>query len=187
MFSLESIRLVGRSLVPAYYDGEHIPARFDMLLAATLAGLAAASGGLGAVHALGFELESGHGMSHGRAVAVLLPHVMRYIQPAAPAKLLCVAGALGEDTRDLSNEEERKERQRKSGYSLSNSRFRASSPTMGSRQRTYRKWQRARRGSRGCLRTMRAARRLKTSAISTCWASLTNREGSGCKSTGPPP
>jgi len=102
MLALEAIRLVGKSLLAAYAKGENIEARYDMLLAASTAGLAWASGGLGAVHALSFVLETQHGMGHARAVSVMLPHVMDYNRIAATGKFASVALALGEETYGLS-------------------------------------------------------------------------------------
>jgi alcohol dehydrogenase class IV len=43
-----------------------------------LAGLAFASGGLGAVHALAYPLGTEYHLPHGRTNAVMLPHVMEF-------------------------------------------------------------------------------------------------------------
>jgi alcohol dehydrogenase len=97
MLALEAIRLVGRDLPAAYAKGENLEARFNMLMAASMAGLAFSSAGLGAVHGLAFELETKHGVSHARAAAVMLPHVMDFNRIAAPQKFASIARALGED------------------------------------------------------------------------------------------
>jgi alcohol dehydrogenase class IV len=103
LLALEAIRLVGKSLLPAYAKGKTVEARLDMLLAATLAGLAFSSGGLGAVHAFSFVLESDHGMGHARAVAAILPHVMEFNKVGALRKYGSIAVALGEKTEGLSD------------------------------------------------------------------------------------
>jgi alcohol dehydrogenase class IV len=103
MLALEAIRLVGKSLLAAYAKGENIEARFDMLLAATLAGLAFGSGGLGAVHAFSFVLETDHGLGHARAVSVILPHIMQYNKIGALGKYGMMAMALGEQVEGMSN------------------------------------------------------------------------------------
>jgi alcohol dehydrogenase class IV len=103
MFALEAIRLVGKSLLTAYAKGENIQARYDMLLAATLAGLAFGSGGLGAVHAFSFVLETEHGLGHARAVSVILPHIMQYNRIATLHKYGMMAMALGEPVDGLSD------------------------------------------------------------------------------------
>jgi alcohol dehydrogenase class IV len=97
MLAMEAVRLVGKSLLAAYAKGENIEARSDMLLGASLAGLAWASGGLGAVHALSYALETHYGMGHGRAVSVMLPHVMEYNKIGALEKFRAIARALGEN------------------------------------------------------------------------------------------
>ncbi len=103
LLALEAIRLVGKSLLAAYAKGENIEARFDMLLAATLAGLAFGSGGLGAVHAFSFVLETEHGLGHARAVSVILPHIMQYNKIGALGKYGMMAMALGEPVEGLSD------------------------------------------------------------------------------------
>ena len=49
-----------------------------MALASLLAGLAFASGGLGAVHALAYPLGTENHLPHGRTNAIMLPHVMEF-------------------------------------------------------------------------------------------------------------
>lgn len=104
MLAAEAIRLVGKSLRAAYAKGQNLEARYNMLYAATIAGLAFSSGGLGAIHALGFVLEN-FGMGHARTVSVLLPYVMAYNSIAAPEKYRAVAELLGEKTEGLSARE----------------------------------------------------------------------------------
>jgi alcohol dehydrogenase len=67
-----------------------------MLLAATLAGLAFGSGGLGAGHAFSFALETDHGLTHARAVAVMLPHIMEFNKIGVLRRYEAIAAALGE-------------------------------------------------------------------------------------------
>ena len=77
--------------------GDNIEARLDMLLAASLAGLAFTSGSLGAPHALGFVLEEEFGLPHARAVTLMLPLIMEYNRIAALPRFASVAAALGEE------------------------------------------------------------------------------------------
>jgi len=78
ILAIEAIRLVCNNLPAAYAKANNIDARFNMLFAATIAGLSWASGGLGATHALAYALETLHHMSHARAVSLMLPYVMDY-------------------------------------------------------------------------------------------------------------
>jgi alcohol dehydrogenase len=49
-----------------------------MLLGACFAGLAIANSMLGATHALANPLSAEYGTAHGQAIAVMLPHVVRF-------------------------------------------------------------------------------------------------------------
>lgn len=64
--ALYGVKLIGRSLLPAYKDGDNIPARTDMCMAAICGGLAFLKG-LGLGHALTHTLGSHCRMPHGRA------------------------------------------------------------------------------------------------------------------------
>ena len=64
--ALYGAKLIGRSLLPAYTDGNNIPARTDMCMAAMCGGLAFLKG-LGLGHALTHTLGSHYHMPHGRA------------------------------------------------------------------------------------------------------------------------
>lgn len=101
MLASEAMRLVGKSLLAAYAKGENLEARLDMLFAATLAGLAFSSGGLGAIHALSFVLEN-YGMGHAKSVSIMMPHVMEYNKIAAAKKYQSIAEFLGEDVNEVS-------------------------------------------------------------------------------------
>jgi len=72
------IKLAGRSLITAYYDGQDLAARQDMALASLLSGICLANSGLGAAHGIAAALGCHYGISHGLACAILLPHVMEY-------------------------------------------------------------------------------------------------------------
>lgn len=102
MLALEAIRLVSKSLLAAYAKGENIEARFDMLLGASIAGLAWASGGLGAAHALSYTLETQFHLGHGRAVSIMLPYVMDHNKIANLAKYARIAEAMGDSVKNLS-------------------------------------------------------------------------------------
>jgi 1,3-propanediol dehydrogenase len=73
-----------------------------MSLAATISGLAFGSGGLGAVHALSNPLGIEYGLPHGRANALMLPHVMTYNLIGNPIKFALIAEAMGEELEALS-------------------------------------------------------------------------------------
>lgn len=92
----EAIKLVGSNLRSAVLQGGD-DARYSMSLAATVAGQAFVNSGLGAVHALTYPLGTEYGVGHGRANAMLLPHVMNYNVPAESERFADIADLLGAD------------------------------------------------------------------------------------------
>ena len=98
---LHAIRLVHRFLPRAVRAGTDIVARGQMLAAATLGGAAFSNAQVGMVHAIAHVLGGRHGVHHGVANAVLLPHVMRHNNPAVADRHRAVAEAMGLDVRAL--------------------------------------------------------------------------------------
>jgi alcohol dehydrogenase len=87
----EAIRLIGANLGRAVRNGKDREARTDMLLASLMAGLALASAGVGACHALAYPLGAFFDVPHGLANAVLLPYIMEFNLHAAETKFASVA------------------------------------------------------------------------------------------------
>lgn len=101
--ALDAIRLIGRFLRPAVFNGHRREARYGMLLASTMAGMAMNPTRLGLAHALAMPLGSRHlKIAHGLAVAVTLPHVIAFNAMAAPERFAQVTSALGLATAGLS-------------------------------------------------------------------------------------
>ncbi|CAB1057651.1 Alcohol dehydrogenase (EC [Olavius sp. associated proteobacterium Delta 1] len=90
-----AIQLIADHLPVAWAKGSNTDARYHMSLAATLAGMAFGSGGLGAVHALAYPLGTEYHMTHGRTNAIMLPHVMRYNTPGSPERYARIAELMG--------------------------------------------------------------------------------------------
>lgn len=91
----EAVRLIYHNLYRAYEDGSDLEARSNMQKAAFYAGRAFTRGCVGYVHALGHTVGGMYGVSHGRAMAVLLPHVMRRYGKAVESKLAELAQICG--------------------------------------------------------------------------------------------
>jgi alcohol dehydrogenase len=83
----------------------NIDARYNMSLAAALAMNAAVTAGMGACHVLNEELVSKAHVSHGSALAMLLPSVMGFNLLACPEKFKKIAELLGENVSGLSEYE----------------------------------------------------------------------------------
>jgi len=92
-----AIQLIAEYLPVAWAKGSNMDARYHMSLAATLAGMAFGSGGLGAVHALAYPLGTEYHMTHGRTNAIMLPHVMSYNIPGSPERIARIAELMGKD------------------------------------------------------------------------------------------
>jgi alcohol dehydrogenase class IV len=75
-----------------------------MLLAANIAGMAFNAAGVGLVHAMAHVVGARHGVHHGTANAICLPHVIRFNADELGNCYREVAEALGVDARDLGDE-----------------------------------------------------------------------------------
>lgn len=80
--SREAFRLLATNLPGVCTDGGSIAARSAVQYGAALAGLAIENSMLGAAHALANPLTAAHGIAHGQAVGLMLPHVVRFNGPA---------------------------------------------------------------------------------------------------------
>ena len=101
--ALQSIALIGKSLRAAVADGSDRAARYDMMLASVLAGMAMNPTRLGLAHALAMPLGSGTiKIPHGTIIAITLPTVMAFNAEAAPARYAAVARALAVNVDGLS-------------------------------------------------------------------------------------
>ncbi|NLD18722.1 MAG: iron-containing alcohol dehydrogenase [Clostridiales bacterium] len=83
----KAVRLIYQWLYAAYEDGGNIEARENMQKAAFYAGRAFTRGCVGYVHAIGHAIGGLYHVPHGRAMAVILPHVMRCYGSAAEKRL----------------------------------------------------------------------------------------------------
>jgi len=95
MFALEGIRLIAGHIERACTDGTDIEARAAMLRASFFGGMCLGPVNTAAVHALAYPLGGEFHVPHGVANSILLPHVLRFNLPAAPARYARVAEALG--------------------------------------------------------------------------------------------
>ncbi|MCX5914908.1 MAG: iron-containing alcohol dehydrogenase [Deltaproteobacteria bacterium] len=102
ILAFEAISLIAHNLPLAYSKGSNLIARYNMLLAASLAGLAFASSRLGIVHGLAYVIDTEYHLPHGRANAIMLPHVMDFNKTGNLAKFGKIAEAMGEKVEGLS-------------------------------------------------------------------------------------
>jgi len=81
-FARESWRLLEPSLETALREPGNLDARSAMQLGAHFAGIAIENSMLGACHACANPLTAHYGLTHGIAIGILLPHVLRFNAPA---------------------------------------------------------------------------------------------------------
>jgi alcohol dehydrogenase class IV len=79
----EALRLLGRHIRTAVFNGADREARGGMLLGSMLAGQAFANSPVAAVHALAYPIGGHFHVPHGLSNALVLPHVLRFNLPAA--------------------------------------------------------------------------------------------------------
>ena len=79
-------------------EPEDAEARGAMLLGANYAGTAIENSMLGATHACANPLTTHHGIAHGTAIALMLPHVIRFNRPAVEELYIELADFAGLDS-----------------------------------------------------------------------------------------
>lgn len=102
MYHREAIKMISENLRSAVGKGSDIESRYNMSLAATLAGIGMATAGCASVHALAYPMEGKYRVSHGDANAALLPAVMRFNVLSNMKKFRDIAILMGENIDGLS-------------------------------------------------------------------------------------
>jgi alcohol dehydrogenase len=95
LYALEGMRRIARHLPRAVHGGDDLAARSEVMLGALYGGLCLGPVNTAAVHALAYPLGGEFHLAHGISNALLLPHVLRFNLPAAPARYAAVARAMG--------------------------------------------------------------------------------------------
>ena len=83
MLAREALRLLAANIERAVTAPEDLAARGAMLLGAMFAGQAFANAPVAAVHALAYPLGGNYHLAHGLSNSLVLPHVLRFNEPAA--------------------------------------------------------------------------------------------------------
>lgn len=99
VIALEGVRLIGSFLKRACTNGVDIEARTAIALGSMYGGMCLGPVNTTAVHALAYPLGADYHLAHGLSIALLLPAVMRFNLPAAPARHALLALAMGVERR----------------------------------------------------------------------------------------
>jgi alcohol dehydrogenase class IV len=103
MLASTAIRLISESIRTVYAKGsQNGDARYKMSIAAALAMNAVVTGGIGLAHFMNEALGPKAKISHGAAVAMVLPAVMEYNIISNPRKFAEIAELMGENIKSLS-------------------------------------------------------------------------------------
>jgi len=95
LFARRAWNLLCRAFPVVLKEPRNLSARGAMLLGSHLAGAAIENSMLGATHALANPLSAHFGLIHGHAIAIMLPHVVRYNSSVAGS----LYGSLAEDAK----------------------------------------------------------------------------------------
>lgn len=101
LYALEAWRLLEPNYQRVIEDPGDLEARSAMLLGSHFAGVAIENSMLGATHACANPLTSNFGTAHGVAIAVMLPHVVRWNSPAVGERYRTLNRAAGIDDSGL--------------------------------------------------------------------------------------
>ena len=102
VLALKAIRLISGSLRQAWADGGNIPARTDMMLGASIAGMAFSNSSVALVHGMSRPIGAYFHIHHGLSNAVLLLDVMEFSVVGAPQRFADIAKVMGEPIDGLS-------------------------------------------------------------------------------------
>lgn len=94
-FALQAISLLWQGLEAACTDGSNAEARAQVMMGATLAGLAFGVAGTAAAHAIQYPLGALTHTAHGAGVACMMPYVMAWNAPAIAPELDKIAQVTG--------------------------------------------------------------------------------------------
>ncbi len=100
--ALKAVEMISGSLRQAWADGENISARTDMMIGASIAGMAFSNSSVALVHGMSRPIGAYFHVHHGLSNAVLLRDVMAFSVVGAPARFADIARAMGEPIDGLS-------------------------------------------------------------------------------------
>lgn len=101
----QSIKLVADNLLTAFTQRDNTEARYNMSLAATLAGMSQTQHSCAIAHAMANAFSAKMNIPHGISLAVALPYTIEFNLPACTKKLAIIASLMGEKVSGASTRE----------------------------------------------------------------------------------
>lgn len=101
--ALYAVKLTAQNLLPAVWNGQDLAGREGMMYAQYIAAQAFNSGGLGLVHSISHAVSAFYDTHHGLNNAIALPRVWAFNMPVAYKRFADIAGAMGVDTRGMTD------------------------------------------------------------------------------------
>lgn len=95
LYAREGIGLIGRYLRRAVEHGDDLEARAGMALAALYGGYCLGPVNTAGGHAVAYPLSTQHGIGHGRANAIIFPHLLAYNAPVTGERTREIVRLLG--------------------------------------------------------------------------------------------
>lgn len=95
MFAVQALELISANIKPFCADRANTEAGLGMLLGSALAAVSFSNAGTGNAHALARAVGGRYNVPHGPAVAIFLPHVLRFNLAKYPEKAVVAAQAMG--------------------------------------------------------------------------------------------
>ena len=94
--ALKAVEMISGSLRQAWADGDNLSARTDMMIGASIAGMAFSNSSVALVHGMSRPIGAHFHVHHGLSNSVLLRDVMAFSVVGAPARFADIARAMGE-------------------------------------------------------------------------------------------
>ena len=91
--AIEGMKLIKKSLLPAFKNGKDLEARRDLLAAASM-GSTAFQKGLGAIHSLSHPVNSQFNIHHGLSNAIFMPYVLTFNKSLIENRIISICDYL---------------------------------------------------------------------------------------------
>ncbi|MCM8799926.1 MAG: iron-containing alcohol dehydrogenase [Candidatus Omnitrophica bacterium] len=135
--AIEAIKIIGRSIIGVYKNGEDLSLRENMLYGSLLSGIALFNARMGVVHGLAHPLGVIYKLPHGLICGLLLPYAMEFNLKAVAEKYKEVAIALNLNVKSFSPQQASLEAIKKIRYFLRELKFPQNLKSLGVKKKDF--------------------------------------------------